>query len=89
MRLSSPADYANLLGKYDTWMFDCDGVLWQGDKLIDGAVDALNLLRRMSMYSCVVEGLLLSLIHSVTARKESPLRNQQLHQIQEDIQGQV
>jgi len=34
-----------LLDKYDTWMFDCDGVLWHGDRLIDGAVDVLDLLR--------------------------------------------
>ncbi|KAG6832870.1 hypothetical protein H0H87_012803 [Tephrocybe sp. NHM501043] len=45
-RLSSEQDYATLLDKYDTWMFDCDGVLWHGDRLIDGAVDVLELLRR-------------------------------------------
>ncbi|KAJ3710432.1 HAD-like domain-containing protein [Lentinula raphanica] len=44
-RLSSSSDYAELLDKYDTWMFDCDGVLWQGDKLIEGAVQVLQLLR--------------------------------------------
>ncbi|KAI1792459.1 2-phosphoglycolate phosphatase [Ganoderma leucocontextum] len=44
-RLSSREDYAGLLDKYDTWLFDCDGVLWQGDKLIDGATDVLQLLR--------------------------------------------
>ncbi|KAM5536796.1 hypothetical protein V8D89_009514 [Ganoderma adspersum] len=44
-RLSSREDYADLLDKYDTWLFDCDGVLWQGDKLIDGATDVLKLLR--------------------------------------------
>ncbi|KAJ7104162.1 HAD-like domain-containing protein [Mycena belliarum] len=45
-RLSSVSDYEALLDKYDTWMFDCDGVLWQGDRLIEGAVDVLGLLRR-------------------------------------------
>ncbi|KAF5351463.1 hypothetical protein D9757_012050 [Collybiopsis confluens] len=44
-RLSTPKDYAQLIDKYETWMFDCDGVLWQGDKLIDGAVQVLSLLR--------------------------------------------
>ncbi|TBU41099.1 2-phosphoglycolate phosphatase [Dichomitus squalens] len=44
-RLSTREDYASLLDKYDTWLFDCDGVLWQGDKLIDGATDVLQLLR--------------------------------------------
>ncbi|KAG5339371.1 hypothetical protein C0989_004497 [Termitomyces sp. Mn162] len=46
VRLSSVQDYSSLLEKYDTWMFDCDGVLWHGDRLIDGAVDVLELLRR-------------------------------------------
>ncbi|KAI0048676.1 2-phosphoglycolate phosphatase [Auriscalpium vulgare] len=44
----SPGDsaaYAALLDKYDTWMFDCDGVLWHGDRLIDGAPEVLELLR--------------------------------------------
>nr|GAT48135.1 4-nitrophenylphosphatase [Mycena chlorophos] len=45
-RLSAAADYEALLDKYDTWMFDCDGVLWHGDRLIEGAVDVLSILRR-------------------------------------------
>ncbi|KAF5372550.1 hypothetical protein D9758_005151 [Tetrapyrgos nigripes] len=45
VRLSSPEEYAKLLDQYDTWMFDCDGVLWHGDRLIDGALDVLRLLR--------------------------------------------
>lgn len=45
-QLSTPADYITLLDKYDTWMFDCDGVLWHGDTLIDGATDVLDILRR-------------------------------------------
>ncbi|KAF7329669.1 4-nitrophenylphosphatase [Mycena kentingensis (nom. inval.)] len=44
-RLTAASDYEALLDKYDTWMFDCDGVLWHGDRLIDGAVDVLSLLR--------------------------------------------
>ncbi|TFY57784.1 hypothetical protein EVJ58_g6808, partial [Rhodofomes roseus] len=44
-RLSSAQDYKSLLDKYDTWLFDCDGVLWQGDRLVDGVPEALNLLR--------------------------------------------
>ena len=48
VRLNSREDYAGLLDKYDTWLFDCDGVLWQGDKLIDGATDVLQLLRHHS-----------------------------------------
>ncbi|EJD51795.1 p-nitrophenyl phosphatase [Auricularia subglabra TFB-10046 SS5] len=45
-RLASAEDYAALLDAYDTWLFDCDGVLWHGDRLIDGAIDVLQLLRQ-------------------------------------------
>ncbi|KAF8893092.1 HAD-like domain-containing protein [Infundibulicybe gibba] len=45
VRLSSAEDYATLLDKYDTWMFDCDGVLWHGDRVIDGIVEVLDILR--------------------------------------------
>jgi len=41
----NPERYKELLDKYDTWMFDCDGVLWRGDGLIDGAVEVLQVLR--------------------------------------------
>jgi 4-nitrophenyl phosphatase len=41
--------YRELLDKYDTWMFDCDGVLWHGDGPIDGAAEVLRILRNQSM----------------------------------------
>jgi len=44
----SPERYQELLDKYDTWMFDCDGVLWRGDRLIDGAAEVLHILRSQS-----------------------------------------
>ncbi|TDL27920.1 2-phosphoglycolate phosphatase [Rickenella mellea] len=44
-RLTAVEDYKDLLDKYDTWLFDCDGVLWNGDNVVDGAVEALDLLR--------------------------------------------
>ncbi|EPS96373.1 hypothetical protein FOMPIDRAFT_1038163 [Fomitopsis schrenkii] len=44
-RLSAASDYKSLLDKYDTWLFDCDGVLWQGDRMIDGVPEVLSLLR--------------------------------------------
>ncbi|KAH7101688.1 p-nitrophenyl phosphatase [Auriculariales sp. MPI-PUGE-AT-0066] len=44
--LKNKEDYTNLLDSYDTWLFDCDGVLWHGDRLIDGALDVLALLRK-------------------------------------------
>jgi 4-nitrophenyl phosphatase len=64
VRLSSAEDYAALLDRYDTWMFDCDGVLWHGDRLIDGVVEVLKLLRRKS------KGLINLIIQGLTTREE-------------------
>jgi 4-nitrophenyl phosphatase len=36
------------LDRYDTWMFDCDGVLWHRDRIVDGALEVLDTLRRKS-----------------------------------------
>jgi len=44
--------YNALLDRFDTWLFDCDGVLWHGDTVIDGAVEVLQLLRSRSA-SCL------------------------------------
>jgi len=46
IRISTPSEYAKLLDNYDTWLFDCDGVLWRGDHLIEGATQVLDMLRR-------------------------------------------
>jgi 4-nitrophenyl phosphatase len=40
-----PDDYSSLLDKYDTFLFDCDGVLWNGDTIVDGVKDVLSMLR--------------------------------------------
>lgn len=50
VRLSAPQDYTSVLDKYDTWMFDCDGVLWHDDHLIEGVIEVLELLRRKSEF---------------------------------------
>ena len=44
--LQNIADYEDLLSKYDTFLFDCDGVLWSGDETIPGAVSVLQKLRQ-------------------------------------------
>ncbi|PWN96191.1 2-phosphoglycolate phosphatase [Tilletiopsis washingtonensis] len=44
--LSSASQYEALLDAHDTWLFDCDGVLWSGDEAIAGAVEAVALLRK-------------------------------------------
>lgn len=47
-KLSTQAEYEALLNNYDTWLFDCDGVLWRGDHLLDGVIQVLDMLRRRS-----------------------------------------
>ncbi|KAG1847874.1 HAD-like domain-containing protein [Suillus subalutaceus] len=44
--LTTRPEYSLLIDRYDTWMFDCDGVLWHGDRLIEGAVEVLEILRK-------------------------------------------
>jgi hypothetical protein len=44
-RLTKVEEYAQLLDKFDTFLFDCDGVIWTGPKLVPGVTDVLNLLR--------------------------------------------
>lgn len=34
-----------LIDSVETFIFDCDGVIWKGDKLIDGVLETLDLLR--------------------------------------------
>ena len=48
--LNSPEDYQELVDKYDTWLFDCDGVLWRGATLIEGVKEFLEFLRSKSEF---------------------------------------
>lgn len=48
-RLSSVQDYQKLLDSYDTWLFDCDGVIWQGTRIVEGVLEVLQFLRQQSM----------------------------------------
>ncbi|KAL9234854.1 hypothetical protein vseg_009675 [Gypsophila vaccaria] len=41
-QLQNPDD---LIDSVETFIFDCDGVIWKGDKLIDGVPDTLDMLR--------------------------------------------
>ena len=36
----------HFLGSFDNFIFDCDGVLWRGDHMIEGADEALELLSK-------------------------------------------
>ncbi|KAK9681419.1 hypothetical protein RND81_10G000900 [Saponaria officinalis] len=43
------ADMAiSLLESVDAFVFDCDGVIWKGDQLIDGVAETLSMLRSKS-----------------------------------------
>ncbi|KAL2245043.1 UNVERIFIED_CONTAM: Phosphoglycolate phosphatase 2 [Sesamum indicum] len=43
----TPLTTANLLDSVDAFLFDCDGVIWKGDALIDGVSDTLDTLRAL------------------------------------------
>ncbi|KAI5453760.1 hypothetical protein NCC49_005573 [Naganishia albida] len=44
-RLATAGQYAALLDKFDTFLFDCDGVIWTGPTLVPGVRTVLDLLR--------------------------------------------
>ncbi|BAT16893.1 Os12g0420000 [Oryza sativa Japonica Group] len=37
-------DAATLIDSVETFIFDCDGVIWKGEKLIDGVLETLDML---------------------------------------------
>lgn len=43
--LRTASDYAQLISRYDHFLFDLDGVVWLGDQLTPGVVTTLNNLR--------------------------------------------
>ncbi|KAM7506375.1 hypothetical protein LguiB_005279 [Lonicera macranthoides] len=43
--LLSPNNVKDLFNSVDAFLFDCDGVIWKGDTLIDGAQQTLDMLR--------------------------------------------
>ncbi|CAN6448302.1 unnamed protein product [Victoria cruziana] len=46
-RLLSSEDAKILLDSTDVFIFDCDGVIWKGDKLIEGVAQTMEMLRSM------------------------------------------
>ncbi|CAA7034351.1 unnamed protein product [Microthlaspi erraticum] len=44
-QLLSSGNFKSLFDSVDTFLFDCDGVIWKGDTLIDGVSQALDLIR--------------------------------------------
>ncbi|RWV83047.1 hypothetical protein GW17_00055399 [Ensete ventricosum] len=44
-----PQAAQSLVDSVDAFLFDCDGVIWKGDKLIEGVPHALRALRSLSL----------------------------------------
>uniref|UniRef100_A0A5B7BVV6 Phosphoglycolate phosphatase n=1 Tax=Davidia involucrata TaxID=16924 RepID=A0A5B7BVV6_DAVIN len=44
-QILSPQNVRDLFDSVDAFLFDCDGVIWKGDKLIDGVPQTLEMLR--------------------------------------------
>lgn len=86
-RLSSPKEYEELLDKYDTWMFDCDGVLWSGDKSIEGAIEVLDILRSRSMST--IQFLDSNCTESTATREKGSLCHEQRHEIAQEVQEEI
>lgn len=47
VKMNGGALGAKLMEKTDVFIFDCDGVIWKGDSLIDGVPGVLDKLRGM------------------------------------------
>eukprot|EP00039_Didymoeca_costata_P023432 m.7075 g.7075 ORF g.7075 m.7075 type:complete len:581 (-) comp3644_c0_seq1:144-1886(-) len=43
-----PAGVSQVLESIDTFMFDCDGVIWRGDGLIECAAEVIQMLERLN-----------------------------------------
>ncbi len=72
--LSTTEDYADLLDSFDTFLLDCDGVIWAGPSLIPRVKDVLHLLRsRRKSRGDEGSGRMLTR----GCRQEHPLCNQQ------------
>jgi phosphoglycolate phosphatase len=44
-QLLSSSNFKSLFDSVDTFLFDCDGVIWKGETLIDGVSQTLDLIR--------------------------------------------
>ena len=51
-RLTTAQGYASLIDRFDTFLFDCDGVIWSGPKLIPGVREVIAWLRTKGGSSC-------------------------------------
>ncbi|CAG8489372.1 5113_t:CDS:2 [Dentiscutata erythropus] len=47
IKLCNIKDYDKFIDKFDTFLLDCDGVLWRGDHVIPGVQKALSYMRKI------------------------------------------
>ena len=47
MELVGVKDWEQLISENDTFLFDCDGVLWEGDTVLPGGVEAITYLHSL------------------------------------------
>ncbi|KAK9763968.1 hypothetical protein K7432_008924 [Basidiobolus ranarum] len=45
-KITTAEEANNFLNTFDTFLFDCDGVLWEGNRVLDGVRETLSLLRQ-------------------------------------------
>lgn len=45
INLSSREALQSIVDKFETLLFDCDGVLWKGETAIDGVAEVVQMLR--------------------------------------------
>ncbi|KAI8328982.1 HAD-like domain-containing protein [Chlamydoabsidia padenii] len=45
VKLTTPQEHNEFIDKFDNFLFDCDGVLWDGSVLIPGILEAMQKLR--------------------------------------------
>ncbi len=47
--ISTPEEYQELIDSVDTFLLDCDGVIYHGDIAVKGVKETLQLLRQAGM----------------------------------------
>ncbi|KAF9391606.1 hypothetical protein CPB97_006110 [Podila verticillata] len=45
-KLNTVEDYKTFIDQFDTFLLDCDGVLWHGSQVLEGILDTVDFLRK-------------------------------------------
>ncbi|KAG1140411.1 hypothetical protein G6F37_001774 [Rhizopus arrhizus] len=52
--LKTKEEREEFINKYDNFLFDCDGVLWEGNNMFEGVAESMKLLREKGKHVCFV-----------------------------------